>query len=55
MVYGSSVEEANLLRTFKGGEMKTQRTTAGRELLPADVEQSYCKGIGKSRCFLAGE
>ncbi|GFV42718.1 chorion peroxidase [Trichonephila clavipes] len=55
VVYGSSVSEANALRTFKGGELKTQRTPAGRELLPPDTEQSYCKTLGKSRCFLAGD
>ncbi|KAF8790333.1 uncharacterized protein LOC129959954 isoform X2 [Argiope bruennichi] len=55
VIYGSSVNEANKLRTFKGGELKTQKTPAGRELLPADTEQSYCKGLGKSRCFLAGD
>ncbi|XP_054709398.1 uncharacterized protein LOC129219104 [Uloborus diversus] len=55
VVYGSSVEEANVLRTFQGGQLKMQRTAAGRELLPADVEQAYCKNSGKTRCFQAGD
>ncbi|XP_071043918.1 uncharacterized protein [Parasteatoda tepidariorum] len=55
VIYGSSVEEANLLRTFRGGELKSQRTSVGRELLPPDNEQMYCKSQGKTRCFLAGD
>lgn len=55
VVYGSSVQEAEKLRSFTGGELKTVRSSAGRELLPPDSEQFYCKSSGSSRCFLAGK
>lgn len=54
-VYGSSMQEAEKLRSFMGGELRTVRSAAGRELLPPDTEQTYCKSSGKSRCFLAGK
>lgn len=55
VIYGSSVQEADKIRSFNGGELKTIRTSAGRELMPPDTEQTYCKSSGKSRCFLAGK
>ncbi|XP_023215778.1 uncharacterized protein LOC111618468 [Centruroides sculpturatus] len=55
VIYGSSIEEANKLRTFRGGQLKTQKIKGGRELLPADTDDFDCRGSGKSRCFLSGD
>ena len=53
-IYGSSIEEANDLRTFRNGEMKTQRSIEGGELLPPNNEGD-CPGGPSNRCFLAGD
>ena len=44
-IYGSSVEESNILRSFQNGLMKTQRGPAGttKGLLPADDNIVDCR------------
>jgi hypothetical protein len=49
VVYGSSEEEANLLRTFDGGRMKTQTGYGGKQLLPADDNSGDCRLNGTNR------
>jgi hypothetical protein len=49
MVYGSSREEANLLRTFDGGRMKIQTANGGKPLLPADDNSGDCRLKGTNR------
>lgn len=51
-VYGSTLEEANELRTFSGGQLKVD--TQGRSLLPP--KPSECANRAKQEfCFLAGD
>lgn len=61
-IYGSSEDEAKLLRSFKGGLLKSQNVTANgnqKELLPAmdghhDCRSSTDKMPGRG-CFYAGD
>ncbi|KAJ9596468.1 hypothetical protein L9F63_012507, partial [Diploptera punctata] len=55
MIYGSSREEANKLRTFSGGRLKTQTGFSGKQLLPADDNNSDCRLNGTNKCFKSGE
>ncbi|KAI1303198.1 Peroxidasin -like protein [Halotydeus destructor] len=57
-IYGSSEEEAQSLRTFKGGEIKSQRVTRNgktRELLPAIDNVQDCRSQDKAKCFKSGD
>ena len=49
VVYGSSRDEASLLRTFSGGRLKTQTGYGGRELLPAEDVSGDCRLNGTKR------
>lgn len=49
VVYGSSRDESNLLRTFSGGQMKTQTGHGGKQLLPAEDSSADCRPRGTNR------
>ncbi|XP_047106680.1 uncharacterized protein LOC124775853 [Schistocerca piceifrons] len=55
MIYGSSREEANQLRTFSRGQMKTQISRGGRALMPSDEINLDCRNEGLYKCFKAGD
>ncbi|XP_064466102.1 uncharacterized protein LOC135377535 [Ornithodoros turicata] len=55
VIYGSSEQEANRLRTFHNGELKVQKTRSGRDLLPPDDDGRDCKSSEESRCFMSGD
>ena len=50
-IYGSSKKQAEELRKFHGGRLKTQSTPDGEELLPKNLE---CPGAPSKNCFKAG-
>ena len=52
-VYGSRVEVANSLRTFKDGLMKTEPCENGEDCLPF-AAKSNCRGPSR-KCGLAGD
>ncbi|RWS06651.1 Peroxidasin-like protein, partial [Dinothrombium tinctorium] len=57
-IYGSSEEESNLLREFRGGELKSQKVRKNgkeRELLPPIDSNQDCRSSEKVSCFLAGD
>ena len=51
-VYGSGDSDAQKLRSFRGGRLRSDRGINGAEMLP-DNGGNDCKGSSK-RCFLAG-
>lgn len=55
VIYGSSEQEANRLRTFHNGELKVQKTRNGRDLLPPEDDGKDCKSSGGSKCFMSGD
>ena len=50
-IYGSSLEESNLLRTFQDGLLKIHEGSEGAEMLPKDKSGSECAG---DHCYHAG-
>lgn len=57
-IYGSSEEEAQALRTFKGGEIKSQRVGKSgrtRELLQPIENAQDCRSADKKKCFRSGD
>lgn len=50
-IYGSSVEEANDLRLFRNGLMKTQPSESGKGLLPADDNIIDCNTKSKEKRY----
>uniref|UniRef100_A0A6A7FUB4 Peroxidase-like n=1 Tax=Hirondellea gigas TaxID=1518452 RepID=A0A6A7FUB4_9CRUS len=54
-VYGSSVEESQRLRLFRGGELK-QAVRGGRSLLPPNERDEECQSPAPDKpCFGAGD
>ncbi|XP_013777552.2 uncharacterized protein LOC106462198, partial [Limulus polyphemus] len=54
-IYGASVYEANILRAFRKGTLKTQRGRSGHELMPGEQQTQDCRSSGGTQCFLAGD
>ncbi|XP_063223065.1 uncharacterized protein LOC134531301 [Bacillus rossius redtenbacheri] len=55
MIYGSSQEDANKLRTFSGGQLAFQVGPGGTTLLPQDSNNLDCRLNGTYKCFSAGD
>ena len=51
LVYGSRKSDADNLRSFRGGKLRSDRDSTGSEMLPEKGDG--CKGKTK-KCFLAG-
>ena len=51
-IYGSSLNESNLLRTFQDGLLKIHEGSEGEELLPKDKSES--KECAGDNCYHAG-
>lgn len=50
-VYGNTVEQANQLRAFRGGQLRTSLGRNGEILLPVAQSQEQCFGV----CYQAGD
>lgn len=56
VTYGSSQEEQNKLRLFKGGLLKFTKNKYGNVLLPRSTEEEQCSSKSSSHyCFVAGD
>lgn len=55
VIYGSSEEEARDLRTFEGGRLRMQSSSATVGLLPPADGSHDCRASNRSRCFRAGD
>lgn len=43
MIYGSSRDDSNQLRTFNRGQLKSQINRSGKSLLPTDDNNLDCR------------
>ncbi|GAB6023237.1 hypothetical protein CHUAL_008055 [Chamberlinius hualienensis] len=56
VVYGSSEEECQNLRSFNSGLLKTQQSPSGNKgLLPPELNPEDCRSSSRFKCFKAGD
>ncbi|GLG99518.1 Peroxidasin [Gryllus bimaculatus] len=55
VIYGSSRDEGDQLRTFHKGQLKTQISKGGKSLMPSEDRNSDCRQDSVFKCFKAGD